>query len=228
MTRIREWLEFAAGSSIGLLVGLIAGLSISPVTSTILGALSTGLLILLGFKESKEGVQTERHMLRVLGFGLFCSVFLLVGINLRTRQVLSPPLEKQKQRLKDADIFTDADIEQILLSTNFGLKPATKPGTVEVHPLPDDGKKRPGDTQGEPSKTTDTARAGSADLAYAGILRAGSVEFCQTTRREQFKDVRAYLDAVRRRDNGLAHVIETVPKDYQDDLSKSLNAYICP
>ena len=65
MTRAIAWLEFATAPVIGLLVGLIPGLSISPVTSTVLGTLSAGLLILPGLKEPKQGVQLESHAFRI-------------------------------------------------------------------------------------------------------------------------------------------------------------------
>ncbi|MGO8719854.1 MAG: hypothetical protein ACLQMO_11640, partial [Acidobacteriaceae bacterium] len=92
MNKLHWILEFAAGAAIGLLVGLIAGLSISPVTQTVLGSLSAGLLILLGLKQSKESTQEAAHTIRILGFGLSCSIALILGVFLRTHSTLSPDL----------------------------------------------------------------------------------------------------------------------------------------
>lgn len=214
MVKPGELLEFLAGTAIGLLVGLIAGLSISPVTSTILGALATGLLLLLGFKDAKGSDNSQGHAARVFGFGLFCSIALVCGIGLRTHQVLSPSLEAQKERLTAVKIFTPDDIRIILLSTNFGLEPGRAP-----------------DAHGEamtPEHAQSQSGAAPAHLAYAGLLRAGSPEFCQVARREQFRDVHAYLDALKSRDPKLARVIESVPENDREALSKSLSEYVCP
>lgn len=231
MVRPGGLLKFGAGGAIGLLVGLIAGLSVSPVTSTILGALSAGLLVLLGFKDSKGGDNSQGHALKVLGFGLFCSIALVLGISLRTHQVLSPSLETQKKRLMAVKVFTPDDISAILLSTNFGLVPIRKSDAEEGVKSVYNDKRNSTNVHGEakaPVNTQPVSGVASADLAYAGLLRAGSTEFCQIARREQFRDVRAYLDALKIKDPGLAHVIESVPESDRDALSYSLSEYICP
>jgi hypothetical protein len=224
-----DLLGFAAGSSIGLVVGLIAGLSISPVTSTILGALSASLLILLGLKRSKGSQGSQSQDVKVLGFGLFCSISLLVGIGLRTHQVLSPRLEAQKDRLASLKVFTPDEVSQILMATNFGLQRAS-PSDVE-------NAAKSGQA-GQADSTDKTKNAGEGDrpnlqaakgeVQNAGLLRAGSVGFCQVGRRELFRDLGAYLDELRQIDPKLARVIETAPASCQDDLSKSLSKYLCP
>jgi len=204
MTILRRLFEFATGSAIGVLVGLIAGLSISPITSMVLGALSTGLLILLGLTEPKGSENSENRTTRILGFGLACSFALVLGIYLRTHQVLSPPLETQKERLTATKVFTEEQISEILLSTNFGIHP----------------------TANSPNSPSGTGAA--ADLASATLLRSGSEDFCRVAKRDQFHDLAAYLDELKRRDAKLAHIIESAPKNYQDSLSKSLSDYRCP
>jgi hypothetical protein len=229
LARHPVFLGLAAGSAIGLVVGLIAGLSISPVTSTILGALSASLLILLGLKSSKGGQDSQSHDARVLGFGLLCSISLLVGIGLRTHQILSPPIEAQKDRLTSLKVFTPDEVSQILMATNFGLERASR---ADVDNVAKSG-------QGEQSGSTDTSktskekdrptlRATNGDVQNAGLLRAGSVEFCQIGRRELFRDLNAYLAELHQIDPKLERVIETAPTSYQDDLSKSLSKYLCP
>jgi hypothetical protein len=228
MSKLRELLELGAGAAIGLLVGLIAGLSISPVTSTILGALSTGLLVLLGFKESQETTYSASHAFRVLGFGLFCSLALIAGISLRTHQVLSPSLARQKQQLTDIGVFTPGEIDRILLSTNFGLAPSTAPDAKDS-PKPLVGER---ESRSSPSRTATSGETAAkdrpGDLASAGLLRAGSAQFCQMARREQFRDVHAYVTELKNIDPRLAHVIESAPVNDQDRLSKSLSEYLCP
>ena len=226
--RHRDFLGLAAGSAIGLVVGLIAGLSISPVTSTILGALSASLLILLGLKSSNGSQDSQNHDARVLGFGLFCSISLLVGIGLRTHQILSPPIEAQKDSLTSLKVFTDDEVSQILMATNFGLQRASvpdgenaaKPGQPEQSGSKDTSKSAKGRDQ-------PNLQAANGDVENAGLLRAGSVKFCQIGRRELFRDLDTYLAELHRINPNLAHVIETAPTSYQDDLSKSLSKYLC-
>jgi len=224
-----DFLGLATGSAIGLVVGLIAGLSISPVTSTILGALSASLLILLGLKSSKGSQDSQNHDVRVLGFGLFCSISLLVGIGLRTHQILSPPIEAQKDRLTSLKVFTPDEVSQILMATNFGLQRAS-PSDVE-----NAAKSGPAGQSGSTDKAKNAKegdrpnlQAANGDVQNAGLLRAGSVGFCQVGRRELFRDLDAYLAELHQIDPKLARVIETAPANYQDDLSKSLSKYLCP
>jgi hypothetical protein len=238
MTKLRGFLEFAAGAAIGLLVGFIAGLSISPVVATILGALSTSLLILLGLKESKDPTTAVAHAIRVLGFGFFCSISLIAGILFRTYGVLSPPLVEQKRHLAEVNVFTPAEIDQILLLTNYGLQsvaaPASSSSSVsEVQ----DRKAAPDQKSAQSVKESLDKKANTnpgqvqpatAALASAGLLRAGSAEFCQAARRENFSSVGEYVDELRRWDARLAHFIESVPTESRDQVSKSLSKSLCP
>lgn len=117
--------EFGAGASIGMLIGLIMGLSASPVVSTVLGALAAGLLGILGINAggSKEDNNTTRSRgaVRVLGFGFFCATFVLVGILLRTHNTLAPSLAAQDQELASSSSLSKAEQHQILLLKAFGL-----------------------------------------------------------------------------------------------------------
>jgi hypothetical protein len=186
------------------------------VTSTILGALSASLLILLGLKSSKGSQGSQNHDARVFGFGLFCSISLLVGISLRTHRMLAPPLEAQRDRLKSLEVFTPDEVSQILMATNFGLQRTSAPDNENAAPKNAKGKDLP------------NLRAANGDVENAGLLRSGSVEVCQIGRRELFRDLDAYLAELHRIDPKLAHLIEIAPASYQDDLSKSLSKYLCP
>ena len=234
---MRGFLEFTAGAAIGLLVGFIAGLSISPVVATILGTLSTGLLILLGFKEPRDGMASTAHSIRVLGFGLSCLVALITGILFRTHAVLSPPLAEQKSRLTAVNVFTPPEVEQILLLTNYGLQ---APSSVPPPPaLAGPEERKSGQDQqsmrsGEENKEKPTNFASAqpqpalASLASAGLLRAGPVEFCQSARRESFNSVGEYVTEVRRWDPKLAQFIESLPPVSRDQASRSLSRLLCP
>jgi hypothetical protein len=231
-----QWVpEFAAGAAIGLLVGLIAGLSISPVTQMVLGSLSAGLLVLLGLKKENDPSQARIHALRVLGFGLVCATSLVAGIFVRTHFTLSPDLASQKQRLTDAKVFTPDQITQILLLTNFGIHSDGQTtnfqgGTAPENNVAEDKKSkgeqaRPGGPN-DPLPKTDYDH--SAALVSAGFLRAGSKQFCDLARRSQFRDLKSYLDQVHRLDPKLYQILQSAPVDYKDQLSNLLDGYLCP
>jgi len=221
-------LEFSSGAAIGLLVGFMAGLSISPVTSTILGALATGLLVLLGFRTSKGPNDPDPHAWRVLGFGVFCSVALAIGIGARTHQWLSPSLKVQKQGL-DA-VFSPADTNQILLSTNYGLRPAGTDTTNNNKQTVTPGGK---DTETEHSKSEkpnsnpQSQPVASADLVSGTLLRAGRADYCQVGSWDRLQNVSAFVFELKKWDARLAHVIESAPENSRESMSKSLSQYLC-
>jgi hypothetical protein len=220
----RPLVEFLAGGAVGSIVGLIAGLSVSPVTSTILGSLSTGLLVLLGFKASKDDSDSN-NSLRVFGFGLVCSICLLIGIYIRTNGVLSPSLKTQDNTL--ANVFPDPILrQQILLLANFGMesgvgREGASPGTAETK------KFTPGETgQNVPiilTKKSDSPASGVNE----GVLRKGLTDNCAVGRRTNFSSLTEFIKELDRIDPGLKKVIESAPREYQDTLSHQLSEYIC-
>lgn len=231
MSQAERALQFSSGAAIGLVVGLIAGLSISPVTQTLLGALSAGLLVLLGFKAPDTGSSGNPHALRTLGFGTFCSLALIIGIGLRTHSVLSPSLSLQKQNLVNANVFTPNEIDQILLSTNFGLT-SSAPSTQDGSKIPPNNKTNSSNAPGEkesPSQAGTGEQAKPGTMGAAGLLRSESgTTFCRVARRGQFKDLSAYLAEIHRVNPRLYHLLQSAPEQYRDQLSKSLSDYLCP
>jgi hypothetical protein len=92
--------QIFAGIGIGLLVGIIVGLSVSPVVKTILGTLAGLLAAFLGLQDSFFAKQKEQDTAKVesrmkmsairsASFGLTCVVGILLGIVLRTHEVLT-------------------------------------------------------------------------------------------------------------------------------------------
>jgi hypothetical protein len=232
MTKRTGFLEFLAGAGIGSVVGFVAGLTVSSVASTLLGALSTGLLVLLGLKASTTEEQSTRQTLRVAGFGILCSLCLLLGVYLRTNQTLAPSLTAQNSTL--AIVFPDPAVrQQILLLTNYGLQ---YPSVFEDH---NDRKaanetkpQNPGSTENSSVHPAPTGRLEVVDKGVpsaesAGLLRVGASSFCAFARRDKFKDLPSYLAALDRFNPPLKKLIESAPIGYQDDLSHSLSQYLC-
>src|ERR1700678_1745027 len=76
-------LQLLAGIGLGLTVGLLVGMSTSPVVATLLGAIAGGLVLLLGFTSKGQtdaaDRATESAGWRLAGFGMACAIALLMG-----------------------------------------------------------------------------------------------------------------------------------------------------
>jgi len=206
--------EFGAGASVGTLVGLIVGLSASAVVSTVLGAISAGLLGLLGMSKSSSNAQPDggsRSLatFRILGFGAFCSLFLLVGILLRTHDVLAPSLESQNQELAKSNIFSRAEIQQILLLKQFGLAPAANdPSALRIS---------------NPKNPSGTG-------VSTGILFAGNTEICNVIRRDQYASPAAYVEGLKAHGGefaNLANIIGRQSVQDQEAFATTLSKLLC-
>ena len=90
--------QLFAGVGLGLLVGVLVGLSSSPVVSVVVGALASGMVTLLGFvRSSKDGEagSSEGSVIRLGGFGVACAAAVLFGLFIRTHNWLSPSIADQ-------------------------------------------------------------------------------------------------------------------------------------
>lgn len=111
-----------AGAGIGMLVGIAAGLSSAPVVAVIVGAISAGLLVLLGLKKADPpgGAEQAADVARVAAFGIVCTIGLLAGVVIRARDLLAPTAMQLQQKWKDAG-FSDEQSRQIALYEKVGL-----------------------------------------------------------------------------------------------------------
>jgi hypothetical protein len=213
MAKYQSLQEFGAGASIGMLLGLIMGLSASPVVMTVLGALAAGLLGLLGITtrhgKSANGEAPTAGGLRIFGFGLFCAGFLVIGILLRTHNALAPSLAAQEQELSASGSLSKSEIHQILLLKAFGLAQGTdKKESAALAPVP--GK--------------------NVAATSASVLFAGQSDVCQVLRRDQYNSLASYLGSLR--DHGgefsnLADAISRAPTSDQEAIATALSKLLC-
>jgi hypothetical protein len=101
-----------AGLSMGLLLGLIMGLSISPTTKIVMGVLAAGLGTFLGFdksafkgtpnNENKPGRAAFLRELRVGSFGFAVVAGILLGLTIRTNELLSPTIVESVEKWTEA------------------------------------------------------------------------------------------------------------------------------
>lgn len=152
-----DWL---AGASLGLLVGLLVGLSTSPVAAIVVGSLAALLGGVFGLAEKLPSGLVGSGARRLSAFALACVVALLGGVVMRTHHVLSPSAAQLRSQLVEIDITDPVEQKQMLRFLRFGLLP-------------------PGDQV--------TSKAGSsADLNFArgqGVLYRESTNFCADLRK---------------------------------------------
>jgi len=99
-----------SAAGVGLMVGMLLGLSISPIVASFVGAVGAGLAVLLGLNENHL---TRAKSIRIGTFGFVTILGALIGIYLRTHNLLSPSLEEEKQRLLDLGYTTTEALSQL-------------------------------------------------------------------------------------------------------------------
>jgi hypothetical protein len=96
-------LSFYSGAGIGILFGIIMGLSVSPTVAIVLGALTAILAAILGLNDLSF---SNAKAVRIGSFGFACVLGILAGLYIRTHDTLSPSSEvlmAEYQRLGFSD-----------------------------------------------------------------------------------------------------------------------------
>lgn len=131
-----------SGIGMGLLLGIIMGLSVSETVQTIFGVLTTILGAFLGFdKRSYAGMEAseyekEQHntlftALRAGWFGIAVVLGILSGIGIRTQEIFEIPVSKKVKQLTDAG-FEPEYARKLIAYWKFAINPKT--GELELQP----------------------------------------------------------------------------------------------
>jgi hypothetical protein len=117
--------DWFAGASVGSLLGLLIGLSQSPVVSVVVTAIVALLAGLFGLSGNSPLGLSTAGLRRLTAFGLAGVIFTLGGVAARTHDWLSPTVEQQKAMAR-AMGYEDRTKEQaeLLRYIRFGLLPA--------------------------------------------------------------------------------------------------------
>jgi hypothetical protein len=93
---LRRPAEIAAGASLGALVGLLIGLSSTPVVAGVISALVGLLVAFFGLleKSSPDGMKT----LRIASFAVLCFAGVVLGIVSRAHEWFSPSVHTRIQK----------------------------------------------------------------------------------------------------------------------------------
>lgn len=137
---------------IGLLIGILLGLSASPVAGLVLASVTALLASLIVAKtpikpgEQSAAERISQYQLELIGvragvFGLICVVGIFIGIYMRTHNVLTPPEPTLKQRVKElTDIgFSAKEAREVVVTritnTEFSAKKINEKPTASINAL---------------------------------------------------------------------------------------------
>jgi hypothetical protein len=128
--------DACAGAALGALTGLVIGLSITQIVGQVLTAVLALVGAFFGLAKSptgsgdaapaavpKESAPRTDRPWRLAAFGLLCAVGLLVGIWLRTQDVLAEPIGHQIARLTTAG-FSPEEARALVVYQRFGIAPS--------------------------------------------------------------------------------------------------------
>jgi hypothetical protein len=117
-------LALFSGSGIGLLIGVLMGMSVTPTVAVIIGALASGLAILLGLNDEHFN---NAKAVRIGGFGFACVLGIYFGLYARTHQMLSPaevpPPTLTEQKAEYVALgFSEREALDFIAFTRFKIK----------------------------------------------------------------------------------------------------------
>ncbi|MBW4891579.1 hypothetical protein KXQ82_17770 [Mucilaginibacter sp. HMF5004] len=135
-----------SGIGMGLLLGIIMGLSVSEVVKVIMGAMTAILGAFLGFdKQSFTGIGNEEYQkieenrlftaLRAGWFGLAVLVGIISGMYIRTHEVFTPTVSANVKQWTDAG-YSEDYARKLVAYQRLGINPSTG----AVGPITDAGK----------------------------------------------------------------------------------------
>ena len=202
-------LQLLAGAGIGLLLGLLVGLSSSHVVATVVGAVAGGLLILLGLNSSKyDASATPPTAWRLAGFGFACSLALIVSVWARAHHSLSPPIRNQVKELTDVGYSPD-DARAWVAYVDSGLVV----------------------TGGKPVEQAKDAGPSAASASSLLFASEGKVDTCGLLNPDRYKDQQEQLNAMRLQGGvwaSYAAYVAQLDTGHRDTAVTSARKLLCP
>jgi hypothetical protein len=109
-----------SGASLGTFLGLIIGMTTSPVAAAVIGTVTALATSFIGLGDKLLPTTTAPSLTRLTLFSLFAAGSLLAGVYIRTHDVLAPTPKQLMARLIAAQ-FTNSEALDIVRFTKFGL-----------------------------------------------------------------------------------------------------------
>jgi hypothetical protein len=196
----RAWVDWIGGAAFGSLVGILVGLSATPVVSVVVTGIVALLAGLFGLSEKvAPGIPTAASR-RLAAFGIAAVLVLPLALVARSRELLGPSIASQRESLIQMGFTDSVELRSMLAYLRFGLLPA---GTV-----------KPGDPQ--------------AAAALRPVFYAESTGTCDRLMRATTPEDRLQaLEAGTEKSRTLAHVIRGLPELRQSAALEPASIYLC-
>jgi len=214
--------EFGAGVALGALIGLILGMSGSPVAGTVIGALVALLASFFGLRPTRtshEDAATRLGRLmpsRMTGFGVGAVVALFCGLTMRTHGSLSPTPKEVTARWAEA-AFSPEQARALAAYQLVGTFPAESRS----------GERKKDERDGEGQEQMHAAGPTTA----ATVLFSDDVDACNELAKP-FKDAAAAVKAWKSYSAGWAAVAVQVEKTRrpanQMQALEAIRQQLCP
>jgi hypothetical protein len=204
--------QLFAGTGLGLLVGILVGLSSSPVVSVVVGALAAGMVTLLGFARSATNDQpslTEGSVVRLGSFGVACTAAVIFGLFIRTHNWISPSIAEQVSEVQKAG-YTAEEARRWVSYKNIGT---STPGTT---------------SDGSAASTHSTGA--TASVAGSVLFSGANEGECQHFDTNRYKDTQEHLYALRQLGGKYAEYAEKISSldaSQQKTVLNSLRLLFC-
>lgn len=171
-----------AGGSLGLLLGVLIGMSATPVVANVIGALTTAGLAFVGLRSGGKhtgngeagsaGAPATGIIPRLSGFAILCLAGVFLGLFVRTHDVLGLSISDQIKKWTDAK-YSDDDARRIVVFEQTGLTMGDWKSGSRPSPGPDDsllyGAAGELWSETDPTKFRSPADAIQAWTNYGGI-----------------------------------------------------------
>ncbi len=210
--------QIFAGVGLGLLVGVLVGLSSSPVVSVVVGALATGLTALLGFARSAKDTEPAHavgSMVRLGSFGFSCTAAVLLGLLIRTHNWASPSIADQVTEVRKAG-YSEEVARSWVAYRNIGATSFqfNSPGNIVA-------------SNGDHEKPD----GGSAQTAGSVLFNSSGSDECQSFDTRRYKDTTEHLNALQLlggKHAEYAKKISSLDAQHQKMVLDSLRLLFCP
>jgi hypothetical protein len=205
--------QLFAGAGLGLLVGVLVGLSSSPVVAGLVGALATGIVALLGFGRSAQEDQPsyiDGSVVRLGSFGLACAAAVILGLFIRTHNWASPSIAEQVSEVQKAG-YTGEEARRWVAYKNIGTS------TLEA-------------SNDAPAAATHS-NSGTAPSAGSVLFSGSNQGECQHFDTNRYKDAQEHLYALRQLGGKYAEYAEKIASldtGQQKTVLNSLRLLFCP
>ena len=220
--------QLFAGVGLGLLVGVLVGLSSSPVVSVVVGALASGMVTLLGFVRSPkdgEAPLSDGSVVRLGGFGVACAAAVLFGLFIRTHNWLSPSIADQVAEVQRAG-YSGEEARRWVAYKNVGavLEPAIS-GAAGTEPPDAHGPDAHGaDAHGGGPAPAKALMAAAQPVAGSVLFAGGNSGECQYFDTSRYKDTPEHLYSLRQMGGNYAKYAEKISTLDATEQKKVLDA----